>query len=181
MSNKPYRYSPEEKQAIIERMMPPNNESVPSLCKELGIPDSTLYTWRKRARKNGYASPGNDQTSDKWSSEDKFLIVMETYTKTETELATYCREKGLYKEQIEAWRKTCLTANDQKKNQTKELNQTLREEKLKSNELEKALRDKEKALAEAASRLLLRKKARAIWGDQEDELSAIQIANWQLH
>jgi len=35
--------------------------------------------------------------------------------------------------------------------------------------LEKDLLKKEKALAEAAAILLLRKKAQAIWGDQEDE------------
>lgn len=157
------------KESIIKRMMPPNNESVRSLCEEFGISDATLYTWRKEAREAGYASPGNDRTSDKWSSEDKFLVVLETYTMNEEELAAYCREKGLYKEQIEAWRKTCSTANGRDLAQTKQLNQDLKEEKNKRNELEKELRDKGKALAEASSLLLLRKKAQAIWGDQEEE------------
>lgn len=168
-NNTGIRYSNEMKQSVINRMMPPNNESVGNLCKELGISDATLYTWRKEARMAGQASPGNDQTSDKWSSEDKFLIVLETYTMNEEELAAYCREKGLYKEQIEAWQKTCLTANDRNTGQTHQLNRDLREERSKSNELEKELRNKEKALSEAASLLLLRKKARAIWGDQEED------------
>lgn len=169
MIRKTSQYSREEKQEIIERMMPPNNESVPSLCKELGIPDSTLYTWRKQARSEGNITPENNKTADKWSGEEKFHIVLETYPMSEAELATYCREKGLFKEQIEAWRKSCLTANDRNPSQNKQLNQTLREERMKSNDLEKELRNKEKALAEAASLLLLRKKAQAIWGDQEDE------------
>lgn len=87
----------------------------------------------------------------------------------EAELATYCREKGLYKEQIEAWRKTCLTANARDVAQTKQLNQDLKEERSKRNALEKELQNKEKALSEAAALLLLRKKARAIWGDHEEE------------
>lgn len=168
-SNTGTRYSKEMKESVINRMMPPYNESVSSLCKELGISDATLYTWRKEARKDGYASPATEQTSDKWSSEDKFLIVLETYTMNEEELAAYCREKGLYRGQIESWRKACLTANGGHPIETKQFNRELREERSRSKELEKELRDKEKALSEAASLLLLRKKAQAIWGDQGDE------------
>jgi transposase-like protein len=157
------------KEEIISRMMPPNNESVPKLCKEYGISDASLYTWRKKAREAGYASPGNNQSSDKWNSEDKFLIVLETYTMNETELAEYCREKGLYREQIEIWKKACLTANGRDLAQTKQLNADLRSERGRSVELEKELRNKEKALAEAASLLLLQKKAQAIWGDEEED------------
>jgi hypothetical protein len=87
----------------------------------------------------------------------------------ETELAEYCRQKGLYKEQIEMWKKTCLTANGRNLSQTKQLTEALKGERNKRSELEGELRDKEKALAEAASLLLLRKKARAIWGDKEEE------------
>jgi hypothetical protein len=36
-------------------------------------------------------------------------------------------------------------------------------------ELERELRQKEKALAETAALLVLRKKAQAIWGEPEDE------------
>src|SRR5690625_1255495 len=150
-------------------MMPPNNESVRRLSEELGISDATLYTWRKEARAAGYASPGNDRPSNQWSSEDKFLVVLETYAMNETELAEYCREKVLYKEQIEAWKKTCLTANQRDPDQMNKMNQDLQEERNKAKELEKELRHKEKALAETAALLVLRKKAQAIWGDPEDE------------
>jgi transposase len=49
------------------------------------------------------------------------------------------------------------------------LNQELKEEKRRAKTLEKDLLKKEKALAKAAALLHLRKKAQAIWGDQEDE------------
>ena len=88
--------------------MPPNNESVAQISKEEGITEVTLYKWRKEARVAGSETPGNGQTSDKWSSQDKFLIVMETFSLNELELAEYCRKKGLYREQIEAWKSVCL-------------------------------------------------------------------------
>ncbi|MUV38413.1 hypothetical protein JNUCC1_02251 [Lentibacillus sp. JNUCC-1] len=79
------------------------------------------------------------------------------------------RKKGLYREQINAWQQVCLQANGNAFNQAKALTGQLKEEKQRSKTLEKDLQKKEKALAEAAALLLLRKKARAIWGDQEDE------------
>lgn len=163
------RYSNEMKEAIVKRMMPPNNEAISHISEETGITEATLYKWRKEARAAGNAAPGDGQGSEQWSSEDKFLIVMETYAMNLLELSEYCRKKGLYKEQIEAWRDACLNANGREFNQTKQLNQELKEEKKRAKTLEKDLLKKEKALAEAAALLLLRKKAQAIWGDQEDE------------
>lgn len=113
--------------------------------------------------------PERKKNVEKWSSEDKFLIVMESFSMNQVELAEYCRKKGLFKEQIEAWKKTCLSANEQEENRTRELATELKEEKKQARQLEKELRHKEKALAEAAALLLLRKKAHAIWGDQEEE------------
>ena len=163
------RYSKEIKEAIVKRMMPPSNEAISQICEETGITEATLYKWRKDARAAGNATPGDGQGSEQWSSEDKFLIVMETYAMNQADLAEYCRKKGLYKEQIEAWRDSCLNANGKESSQTKQLNQDLKEEKKRAKTLEKDLQKKEKALAEAAALLLLRKKAQAIWGDQEDE------------
>lgn len=163
------RYNKEFKEQVIARMMPPKNESVRSLSKELGVSEQSLYKWRQKARAEGQATPGNGQTSEHWNSEDKFLIVMETFSMNQIELAEYCRKKGLYKEQIDAWRISCLNANTGELNQTKKLSSELKEEKKRSADIEKDLLKKEKALAEAAALLLLRKKARAIWGDPEDE------------
>ena len=163
------RYTAEHKQAVVARMMPPQNEPVAKLSEETGVTEVTLYKWRKEARAAGSATPGNGQTSDKWSSQDKFLVVMETFAMNEADLAEYCRRKGLYREQIEAWKKVCLQANGQAFDQAKQLNGQLKEEQQRAKALEKDLQKKEKALAEAAALLLLRKKARAIWGDDEEE------------
>ena len=137
--------------------MPPNNESVMQIAKEEGITEVTLYKWRKKARAAGVATPGNGQISDKWSSQDKFLIVMETFAMNELDLSEYCRKKGLYREQLEAWKSVCLQANGQAFDQAKQLNGALKEEQKRAKQLEKELQKKEKALAEAAALLLLKK------------------------
>ena len=97
-------YSPEFKEAMLRRMLPPNNESITKIAKEEGLSEQTLRNWRDKARKEGYAAPGTDASPDDWSTQDKFLIVVETASLNEAELAEYARKKGLYVEQIKAWK-----------------------------------------------------------------------------
>ena len=104
-------YSPELKDALLRRMLPPNNESITKIAKEEGISEQTLRNWRDKARKEGYAAPGKDAVPDDWSTQDKFLVVVETASMNETELAEYARKKGLYVEQIKAWKDACMNAN----------------------------------------------------------------------
>ena len=55
-----------------------------------------------------------------------------------------------------------------KKESSRELKEAVDSERQRVKELERELRRKEKALAETAALLVLRKKMEAIWGDGED-------------
>ena len=162
-------YSPEFKEALLRRMLPPNNESITKIAKEEGISEQTLRNWRDKARKDGVAAPGKDARPDDWSTQDKFLIVVETASLNEAELAEYARKKGLYVEQIKAWKDACMNANGGIAKEASRLNRELKESQKERKKLERELQSKEKALAEAAALLVLSKKANAIWGDPEDE------------
>ncbi|QHQ25100.1 hypothetical protein [Pectobacterium parvum] len=48
--------------------------------------------------------PGADNTTDQWSAEAQLAVIIETATFSEAELAHYCRQKGLYPEQIGQWK-----------------------------------------------------------------------------
>lgn len=163
------QYSKELKDSIIRRMLPPNNEGISKISKDEGISEQTLRNWRDSVRANGIAAPGNDSVSEKWSTQDKFLIVVETAGMNETELAEYARHKGLYVEQIHAWKDACINANGGVAQEAARLNKELKTAEKENRRLEKELARKEKALAETAALLVLRKKANAIWGDPEDE------------
>ena len=156
-------YSPELKESLLRRMLPPNNESISKIAREEGISEQTLRNWRDKARANGIAAP------DDWSTQDKFLIVVETASMNETELAEYARKKGLYVEQIKAWKDACMNANGGIAKKAARLNRELRDSEKERRKLERELARKEKALAETAALLVLRKKADAIWGDPEEE------------
>lgn len=162
------KYSKEFKDSIISQMMPPQNKAVSKLASETGIPEVTLYKWRKKASEGGLAVPGGQTNSERWSTQDKFYIILETATLSEVELAKYCREKGLYVEQVKAWKDACLQANGGVAQESAKLQKELKQKEREYKKLQKELDIKERALAETAALLVLRKKAHAIWGDCED-------------
>ena len=162
-------YSPELKEAVLRRILPPNNESITKVAKEEGLSEQTVRNWRDKARANGTPAPGTDAVPDDWSTQDKFLVVVETASMNEAELAEYARKKGLYVEQIKAWRDACMNANGGVAKEAARLNQQLKDSEKERRKLQKELQRKEKALAETAALLVLSKKANAIWGDPEDE------------
>ncbi|WP_415579416.1 transposase [Filibacter tadaridae] len=80
---------------------------------------------------------------------------METFTMNVAELARLLSGKGLCREQIEVCRGVCFQANGQALDQAKHLNIQLKEGKKRAKALEKDFLEKEKALADAATILLL--------------------------
>lgn len=163
-------YPAERREAVLKKLLPPNNISVAKLAKEEGISDATLYLWRKQARNEGRLMPDSDNSStNHWSSRDKFAAVMETAAMSQAEIAEYCREKGLFAEQLAQWRQACEQANDWDQASDKKLKEATQVERKKNTKLQKDLDQKTKALAEAAALLMLRKKYNALFEGHEDE------------
>ena len=169
--NKYNKHYTEEFKASVIKRIESSNESIPKISQELNISKSTIYKWINSAnqKKSKGTSSTNNKPPTKWNSEDKFHIVLESYTLTEEELGAYCRRKGLYVDEVKNWRNQCIKANTTITKDPQKVEDALKEEQQRNKNLEKELRRKEKALAETAALLVLRKKAQAIWGDPEDE------------
>ena len=82
-------------------------------------------------------------------------------------LAAYCRQVGLYPEQVTQWRQACEQANDWDRSHNKRLQAARSADHKQIKQLERDLTQKEKAFAEIAALLVLRKKVQAIWGEAE--------------
>ena len=149
--------------------MQPSNKLASVLTREHGISEPTLYAWRRELKSQRVPVPGNGKNAEEWSSKDKFGVVLETAGLNEAELAEYCRRKGLFVEQITAWRQACQQANAHAAECTQEQREQGKTDRKRIKQLEKELLRKDKALAEAAALIILRKKAQAIWGDAEEE------------
>lgn len=161
-------YSEARREAVLRKLLTPERRSIAEVAREEGISTATLYNWRAAARRQGRLMPDSDLTPEGWTSKDKFAAVLETASLNEEDLAEYCRKRGLYPEQIRAWRQACERANDWERDAGQRRNEALRDGRKQIKTLERDLNRKEKALAEAAALLVLRKKADAIWGEDED-------------
>ena len=72
------RYSQERKEAILNKLLPPNNMTVAEVSRLEGISSKTLYHWRDKLRKEGRSVPGKTLTTDDWSAEAKLAVIIET-------------------------------------------------------------------------------------------------------
>lgn len=163
----PY-YSEERKAAILKKLLPPHNQSVPALAKQEGVGKSTLYKWLDQSKQPRANVVGNPKQTKHWSPEAKFATVIETATLSEIEINEYCRNKGLYPEQIQAWKQACIVGQVSSAAQSKHQAEQIRQEQKKIRQLEKALARKDKALAEAAALLVLTKKFQAFYEEEEN-------------
>jgi transposase-like protein len=161
-------YSEVVKADVRRRMSPPNRQSVVEIARELGIHAITLYKWRKAWRLQGEVVPASEKEAESWSAADKFTVVLETAGLNATELGGYCRERGLYPEQVDRWRKAAQDANAQPlltMSDQKDLQKRHQEDQREIKRLQQELRRKDKALAEAAALLIASKKIQAYWGE----------------
>ncbi len=155
------------KEAALEKMFH-TDLSLRYIADELGIPRATLHGWKRQYQMIKNDSETVNTPAESWTPEEKFAVVLESATLSEVELNAYCREKGLYPGQIKTWREACIRGNQpQDKNLRREA--SYQQHKRKINTLERDLKRKEKALAELAALLVLRKKYDALWEGPEDD------------
>ena len=158
-------YSPERKASILKKLLPPFNRTV---AREENISPQTLYNWRHQAKQSGLPVPGKTSSSDQWSADSKLAVVVETAALSESELSEYCREKGLYVEQIKRWKDHCLSGFQISHEQQKQAARQAQLDKSAIKDLKRDLRIKEKALAETTALLVLRKKLHALLGEDSE-------------
>jgi transposase-like protein len=150
------RYSEAVKAEVRRRMGPPQRQSVAELSKVLGFHVITLYKWRKAWRLQGEVVPASQKDPEGWGSADKFTVVLESAGLNSTKLAAYCRERGLFPEQVARWLHAAQDANAQPlltMADQKDLQKRHQEDQREIKRLQQELRRKDKALAEAAALL----------------------------
>jgi len=95
-----------------------------------------------------------------WSFEEILEAVLEASRLEGEELGAFLRRKGIHQAHLDEWRARLASAV---KGEAKPKVRSADARRVQ--ELEKELRRKEKALAEAAALLVLQKKVRELWGD----------------
>jgi len=154
------RYSTHVKQAALEKLLRPDGPRVLDLSAEFGIPEATLYGWRRLVRNGRMTSKAN--SARHWTLEEKLRALLEGRGKSEEELGTWLRENGLHEADLARLEKEIAAALGA----LREHADREREHGRQLKTLEMELRRKERALAEMAAIVTLKKKL-GMWEDEE--------------
>ncbi|MCA9668614.1 MAG: transposase [Myxococcales bacterium] len=154
-------YSKSFKEKIKERLLEPG--IVKSLLsEETGVPASTLCRWQAQALSlgsmGGKKKAKKRKTQRNWTALQKAQILARASELEGDERGAYLREQGVHPTQLEAWRKALDDHVEANRQSSRRIQQ-----------LERELARKEKALAEAAALLVLKKKVAAIYEDADDD------------
>jgi transposase len=154
---------------MVSKLVGPYPMSVQGLSKESGLAQATLSRWVKEAstlKRQMKSKEENDaprQMQD-WKPEEKLAIVLEAASLSEGELGVLLRKKGISSALLEEWRQQALIGL----RGTPQIGATVVGSK-RIKELERELRRKDKALAEAAALIILQKKVREAFGAEDDD------------
>ena len=145
------------KQKLIERLSGKDAISARQLAAETGMSQETLSRWLREARRLPLMAP-TKKSPRTWSIDEKVRILAEAAKLTGSELTTLLEREGLTLAALEQWRMSLAEEGRASKATMKHIRN-----------LERELARKEKALAEAAALLVLKKKLEHLWEDEDDD------------
>jgi DNA-binding transcriptional ArsR family regulator len=144
---------------MLNRLTGKDAISARQLSLETGLRQQTLSRWLQDASSLS-VMPSKRQTKQ-WSIDEKIRVLAKASTLTGTELTDLLGREGLMLADYEQWRLALAEEGRASLATTKHIRA-----------LERELARKEKALAEAAALLVLKKKVNRLWegeGDDTDE------------
>lgn len=164
-------YSAAFRNRMVAKLVGPYAVSARVLSQQTGLCQATLSRWLREAStlKENVTTKDDDKPvvakqMQQWTPEEKLAIVLEAASLSEGELGVLLRSRGITSVLLDEWRQQALTGL----RGTAQISETVKGAK-RVKELERELARKDKALAEAAALLVLKKKAQTIWGDEDDD------------
>jgi transposase-like protein len=142
-------------------LLPPESAPLEVVAREIGVGVDTLERWRAEA----LSKPARERT---WTAAARLEAVIATAAMDETARGAWCREHGVYPQQLQQWRQAAVQALAAPEEARASPQQT-KQDRRRIQELEREVRRKDKALAETAALLVLSKKVGAIFNKDKGE------------
>ena len=158
-------YSRSVKAGILKKVLPPERRSIASVSEETGISEQTIRNWIKAANSGNLDNEAGEKSPRHLSGSEKYQLLMESKKIPKDELGEFLRKRGLHGQHLILWDQELV---EMVKDNGKKEKQKVRDLQKKVRELEKELNRKDKALAETAALLVLKKKLNLLMGDKED-------------
>lgn len=145
------------KRKMVQRLTGNNAVSASQLARETGIRQQNLSRWLQEARSLPIMVDKPKPAVREWTVEQKARVLAEACNLGGEELTSYLEREGVKLAEYEQWR----IALEEGGAASAATNKRIRQ-------LERELARKEKALAEAAALLILKKKVETLYGEDED-------------
>lgn len=153
-------------QALVKVYSRGEGRTIRDVAGDINVSYVTLKNWVKRKSLDDVsASAAKEKRPQDWQRDEQLKALMETHGLGEEALQAWCREHGIFPHHLDSWRQNFITEQAPAPVPEGRVLKTLKNE---VDELKAELRRKDKALAEAAALLVLQKKFRALW-DNEDK------------
>lgn len=167
-STKRNAHSQEFKELALSKAQARGERTLGEISNELNLSLGTLKGWLKqssqaRTRRGESAALPTSTTASNWNAAQRLSALMQSHGLSGEALHAWCREKGLFEHQLRQWQQDFSQAGKS----SSAGDNALRQAQQKNDQLERQLRRKDKALAEAAALLVLQKKFQALWEDEE--------------
>ncbi len=159
------QYSDEFKRSMVKKIGAPGGWSAATLAQEVGVSQSSLSRWIRKYATVDLGGTMNSRRPQDWNIRERLEAIIAFENLSEEDRGEFLCKRGLHEANLEQW-KTELVEQAEEGGKKKRGGSG---EQKRIRELEKELRRKEKALAETAALLVLKKKANAIWGDRGDD------------
>lgn len=157
----------EFRKAAVVKFHSRGSRTVEEVARVLGVSSWSLYQWSKRYGKA--EGMKNHRRPAERSAQDKLKAVIEFEGLGGDKQGEYLRREGLHSDHIEGWKKRMEAGLEGSGGLTAASRTERAQDKQKIKELEKELQRKDRALAETAALLVLKKKADLIWGSGEEQ------------
>jgi len=156
---------------VVEKALTrPEQTILSDIAQQYGIGKSTLSRWMNEVKQGKLTTNKTEVTQEKrpadWTLEEKQQVLQASHGLSEQELGRYCREQGIYHHHLAQWKQELMS--QPKDDKLKQYKANIRELKNENKQLQRELRRKEKALAEAAAIIILKKKAQALFNQDEE-------------
>lgn len=157
------KFSDEQKRMWVKKFLTRGSTSIEVFCRENALSATAIYKWVNKYGRTDDMKP-LARTPKDWTPEEKFKAVMAFDSLAVEDQGAYLRREGVHADHIEMWREKMQKSLEP---ETQDKRTERGEMVYKILDLEKELLRKDKALAEAAAILILKKKVDLIWGTED--------------
>jgi len=159
------QYTESFREQALRKAYSRGERTVQSIATDLQMSHHTLKNWMKAEKQKTQPPPDRgSRRPAQWSAGERLQALLETHGLDEAACHAWCRANGVYPQHLQTWREA-IEQGDRSTSAT--TGHELRQLKDVNQQLERELRRKEKALAEAAALLVLQKKYQALWEDKD--------------